>query len=141
MLPDSIAKRDTLWIDHKTPPDFGAIGDQFFDAGWHADAVEFYLRAGDNLKLKKALDAAVRDGDAWLVGRLAATSPRLVERDSWRECALNAERSERFSYARAAWEKAGDAEKAAAARAKVLGILGYTLSKAPPNESHPPEPA
>ncbi len=138
MLPDSVAKRDLLWAVHKTPPDYARYGAEFLKEGWLADAAEFFGRAKDTAKLKEVLKTALREGDASLTSRLAAISPELVTAAEWRECAVEAERLQKWSFARTAWEKAGDAEKAAAARDRALAALGYTIQKAVPNESGAP---
>jgi hypothetical protein len=138
MLPDSVAKRDLLWAEHKTPPNYAAYGEQFLKEGWLADAAEFFGRANSEAKLKEILKLAIREGDASLVGRLAQIRAGLVAAPEWNECAREAERLEKWAFARTAWEKAGDAEKAAAARARALVALGYTIQKAVTNESGAP---
>lgn len=140
MLPDSVTKRDLLWAAHKSPPDYNAYGEDFLKAGWLADAAEFFGRAKNDAKLKEVLKLALREGDASLVGRIAAIRPELVTPAEWRECGVEADRREKWMYARAAWEKAGDAEKAAAARDRALAALGYTIAKAAPNEIGPAGP-
>ncbi|KAF0245782.1 MAG: cytoplasmic [Planctomycetota bacterium] len=135
MLPDSVAKRDLLWAEHKTPPNYAQYGEQFLKEGWLADAAEFFGRADSEPKLREVMKLAIREGDASLVGRLAQIRAGLVATSDWSECAREAERLEKWSYARAAWEKAGDAGKAAAAQAKALVALGYTIQKAVTNES------
>jgi len=134
MLPDSIAKRDLLWAKHKTPPDYGGIGEEFLKAGCLSDALEFFARAADRLKVGEVLKASLREGDASVVARIGAVMPDLVTAEVWKTCALEAERLEKWSFARAAWLKAGDAAKAGAAQEKVLKALGYTVAKAPPHE-------
>jgi len=135
MLPDSVKKRDLLGAVHKTPPDFSAYGEEFLREGHLADAAEFFARAKNQAKLKEILGIALREGDAGLVGRVCAWAPDLVTADTWRECALEALRLEKFSFARQAWEKAGDPAKAAEAHERVLRILGYTPMKAATDET------
>jgi hypothetical protein len=138
MLPDSIAKRDLLWAEHKSPPDYGRYADEFLAAGWTADALEFAIKSGDGARQKKIVQLAIREGDASLLARAAGALPDLVDPAAWRECAKAAERDERWTLARQAWEKAGDRAEAAAANEKVLKAIGYTVGKAGGNEGHAP---
>ncbi|MCE9582110.1 MAG: hypothetical protein K8T20_06285 [Planctomycetes bacterium] len=136
-LPDSVTKRDILWAAHKTPPDYGRYGAEFLAEGRLHDAAEFFGRAKDIAKLKEVLKAGLREGDAGLIARLAVIQPDIVDLTTWRECAVEAERLQKWSFARTAWEKAGDAAKSAAARDRVLTALGYTIAKVVPNEIGP----
>jgi hypothetical protein len=141
MLPDAVTKRDLLWAAHKTPPDYNRYGEEFLKEGWLTDAAEFFGRAKNEAKLREVLKLALREGDASVTARLASIQPNLVDASTWRECAANAERDQKWSFARTAWEKAGDSDKSAAARDRMLAALGYTIQKAaPPNESGPSEP-
>jgi hypothetical protein len=137
MLPDSVTKRDLLWAAHKTPPDYGAYGAEFLKEGRLHDAAEFFGRAKDKAKLQEVLKAGLRLGDAGLVARLAQIQPDIVDVTTWRECAAEAERLQKWSFARTAYEKAGDAAKAAEAKDRVLKALGYTIAKATTNEIGP----
>lgn len=135
MLPDPITKRDLIWARHKSPPDWGAHGDEFLKEGRFADAADFFAKAGDKARMQRLVDAALREGDAPTIARIASAMSDLVTAETWRRCATEAERLEKHSFARAAWEKAGDAAKAQAARERVWKTLGYTVAKASSDET------
>ena len=93
-----------------------AIGDRFLEADLPSVAAMFYERTKTPDRAKLVVDRALKDGDAFLLDWASRVLPEAVTADVWRRCAETAERLGKRSFARSAWVKAGNPEKAAAVK-------------------------
>ncbi|MBI4575807.1 MAG: hypothetical protein HY722_06035 [Planctomycetes bacterium] len=117
-MPDPMRKRELLYGPKVAGEDPTGLGDRFRGAGRLAEALEFYIRAGDRVRAQGLLQQAVEQGDAFLVERAGAAFPDLVDPDLRRRAARAAEGAGKWRYAATLYEKAGDAELAAQVRAR-----------------------
>ncbi len=106
-----------------TPGEANRHGDLFLDAGKLLQAMLFYERSRDRGRLERVRDAAVRDGDAFLLHWITRLDPEVVTPAEWREAGDRATREGKFVFARDCYEKAGDPEKAQAAHAEWLKLF------------------
>ena len=97
--------------------------DLFIASGKQAIALMFLERSKDAGRLGQVKAAAVGSGDAFLLHGVERISPGLVQSGEWREAGGRAMSEGKFLFARDCYEKAGDEEKALAARGAWLKIF------------------
>ena len=114
-----------------TPEEANRYGDLFVQAGKYPIAMMFYERSKDRSRLGQVKKDAIRMGDAFLLHGITRLAPDLVEAGEWREAGTAAHREGKLLFARDCFEKAGDAEKAAAVREEWLKIFPAPLVPPP----------
>lgn len=97
--------------------------DLFIAAGKQAIALMFLERSKDAALLGRVKEAAVKIGDAFLLHGIEKISPGLVNAGEWRDAGARAMSEGKLLFARDCYEKAGDDEKALAARGAWLKIF------------------
>lgn len=115
-----------------TPEQANQYGDLFAQAGKLAQAMMFYERSKDPARLAELKKKAVALGDAFLLHGIARLAPDLVTEPEWREAGDRAVAEGKLLFARDCYEKAGDAEKAQAAREAWLKIFPAAPTSAGP---------
>lgn len=103
--------------------DAGRYADLFLGAGRHTQAMMFLERSRDKGRLERVKKDAVRAGDAFLLHWVTRLEPELVAPAEWKEAGDRAFSEGRFLFARDCYEKAGDADRAAAATLEWLKIF------------------
>ena len=83
-------------------------GDQFFEADWLADALDFYLKGNDTQGLARLQARAVETGDAFLLERLSQVQGGQAT-ELWEQVAVQASALGKFTLAAWAREKCGPA--------------------------------
>lgn len=114
-LPDAIERREILAGNVKNV-DLGELGRRYLAAGWLSDAIDCFERTGDRAKLEE-IKARVIEGDVFLLERLAKIGVAVSPED-WRRAGEAAAAAGRDKSAAIAFERAGDEQKAAEARAR-----------------------
>ncbi|RPH49849.1 MAG: hypothetical protein EHM91_02655 [Planctomycetota bacterium] len=122
-----------------TAEDANRYGDLFVSAGKYPIAMMFFERSKDRTRLAQVKKDAIRMGDAFLLHGITRLVSDLVEPAEWKEAGEVALREGKILFARDCFEKAGDAEKAAAARAAYQDLFKVDGAAAPPPP--PAEPA
>ena len=122
-----------------TAEDANRYGDLFVGAGKYPIAMMFFERSKDRTRLGQIKKDAIRMGDAFLLHGITRLAPDLVEPAEWKEAGEVALREGKILFARDCFEKAGEAEKAAAARAAYQDLFKVDGAAAPPPP--PAEPA
>ena len=118
---DIIAKRDVLHGTESTRDLLVAHGDYFLEIDAVHDALSYFVRADHEEGIRRIVDAAIKDGQAFLLQRIERSHRFEVTPDVWRRTAESAEKAGKLRYALTAFERAGDTERANAIRVK-LGI-------------------
>jgi len=108
-LTPCLKKRRLLNEAHLSPEVCRDLGQKFLAQGWWEDALEFFLKAGDQDGLGRIKAHALETGDAYLLGRVGTASP-----EDWRRLAEQALSLGKLQFARKAFEKGGDREKSEA---------------------------
>lgn len=131
-----------LTADPKLKPDeANRYGDLFVRAGKYPIAMMFYERSKDRARLAAVKKDAIRMGDAFLLHGITRLVPDLVEPSEWKEAGEVAMREGKVLFARDCFEKAGEAEKAAAARGSYLDLFkGIPVGSAPVTGAAVPPP-
>ncbi len=106
-----------------TPADLDRYGDAFVAAGRPSTAVMFYERGKTPDRVRKILELAQKEGDAFLMDWVARVAPELATPEAWERVGDAALKAERFNFAKQAFEKAGRDGKAAEATNALLKIL------------------
>ena len=122
-----------------TPEEANRYGDLFVGAGKYPIAMMFFERSKDRARLAQVKKDAIRMGDAFLLHGITRLVSDLVEPAEWKEAGEIALREGKILFARDCFEKAGEAEKAAAARAAYQDLFKVNGAAAPPPP--PAEPA
>jgi hypothetical protein len=116
-LPDAIERREIL-AGNRPSVDLGELGERYLAAGWLSDAIDCFERTKNMARLAEIKARAV-DEDVFLLQRLARIGGVSVTVDDWRRAAEAALAAGRDRSAVIAFERAGDEEQAAAAKARV----------------------
>ena len=127
-----------------TPDEANRYGDLFVKAGKYPIAMMFYERSKDRTRLAAVKKDAIRMGDAFLLHGITRLASDLVEPAEWKEAGEVALREGKVLFARDCFEKAGETEKAAAAKGAYLdlfkGLPVGTPPMAGPSAPLPPLP-
>lgn len=123
-LPNPQQARVLLSDPEVAPAELERHGDQFLAASRPNLAVTFYERAKSAAGLRKIKDWALKEGDEFLLSAVARSSPDLVDTHEWHICAETALRGGKLAFARDAFRKAGDEEKALKVQEQYLQTLG-----------------
>lgn len=122
-LPPEWKVRELVTDPKLTDEQVNSLGDQFLDAGRPAVALLFYERTKDRERLKRVLSLAVDTGDAFLLRAVERLAPGSASESDWRAAAERALADKKLLFAKQAFEKAGDTEKADAAHQEWLKIF------------------
>ena len=125
-LPGEERVRELTADPKLTPDEANRYGDLFVKAGKYPIAMMFYERSKDRGRLEEVKKDAIRMGDAFLLHGITRLAADLVQPGEWREAGNAAHREGKLLFARDCYEKAGDAEKAAAIREEWLKIFPST---------------
>jgi hypothetical protein len=106
-LPDCLKKRRLLNEKGLSPELCRDYGEKFLALGLFEDALEFFKQGNYEPGLDKIKDLALETGDAFLMARLGAHPPEV-----WRQVADQALKLGKIHFARRAFERAGDTERA-----------------------------
>jgi hypothetical protein len=122
-LPSEERVRELTADPKLAPEEANRYGDLFARAGKFAQAMMFYERSRDPGRLAAVKAKAVEMGDAFLLFGVTRLAPDLVQPHEWREAGDRALAAGKLLFARDCYEKAGDPEKAQAAREQWLKIF------------------
>jgi hypothetical protein len=113
-----------LLTDPKIPTaELDRHGDAFFAAGRASVATMFYERAKTPDRVKRILDLAVKDGDAFLLDWVARVAPDLATPEVCEKCGDAAVSQGKLAFAKQAFDRAGADGKAASAENERLRQL------------------
>ena len=113
-----------LLTDPKIAP--GALdrhGDAFFESGRPSVAAQFYERSKSPDRVKKILERALKDGDAFLMEWVSRIAPDQATAETWEKIGDTAMQQGKLSFAKLAFEKAGRDGKVAEATHALLKML------------------
>lgn len=130
-LPDAIQRREILAGNPKLKVDLDQLGGRYLAEGWLSDAVDCFERTRNVKKLEEIRAKAI-EGDVFLLQRLAKSEIVPVTPADWKKAAERALADGRDRLAAVAFEKAGDADRAAQAKEKVAALRAELL---PPQKS------
>ncbi len=94
------------------PADANKYADLFLQAGKHVIALMFLERSKDPQMLGRVKADAMKLGDAFLLHNVDRLLPGSVAAPEWIACAEQAQKDGKLVFARDAYERAGEAEKA-----------------------------
>lgn len=122
-LPSEEKLRELTARPDLPPEEANRYGDLFLEAGQLAQAMMFYERSKDPERLARVKKIAVEKGDAFFLHAVTRLAPDLVTPEEWKAAGDRASQAGKFLFARDCYEKAGDAERAQAAREAWLKIF------------------
>jgi hypothetical protein len=122
-LPHPDEVRVLLTRKDLAPADCDRTGDQFLAADRPSVAAMFYERSKNPDRARRILDRALKDGDAFLMDWIARVAPDLATPEAWGRVGEAAMAQKKFSFAKLAFEKAGDDARSARATEELLKAL------------------
>lgn len=111
-LPDPLTRRTILYGGDAAPEDLKRYAALYREAGRLTDSLEFYFQAQDAEGLADIQREAVRSGDAFLAARWEQLTGQAIPPERWAELAENALVAGWVLFARTAFKKAGQEERA-----------------------------
>lgn len=111
-----------------TPDEANRYGDQFFQAGLYAQAMQFYERSKTLDRLQKVKETGIATGDAFLLFGVIRIAPDIVSEDEWARAGEKALEAGKVVFAHDCFEKANQPDRANEARQKFLAIFGKPQS-------------
>jgi hypothetical protein len=108
LLPDYREKQKILYIDRRSAEELIAHGDRSLEANRIFDSLEFYLQARHVPGLERMREKAISRGDAMLFEQAARALHRECTAEEWNRLGHRALAMKKFTFARHAFEKAGD---------------------------------
>jgi hypothetical protein len=105
-LPGFIKKKKLLDDPQLPGAECQKYGNLFLEAGWLADALDFFLKGNIAAGLEKLQAVALETGDAFLLDRLLQAQGRQAP-ELWERVAALAAARQKFTLARWAADKAG----------------------------------
>ncbi len=118
-LPDYRLKQKILYIDKTSPETLARYGDLYMEQDALSDALEFFIKAGTPAGLGKIKILALEKGDVFLFQSAAKALQREISPKEWEDIARRATDQKKYSFARYALEKAGNAELLSALTNKI----------------------
>lgn len=118
-LPDYRLKQKILYIDKTSPETLARYGDLYMEQDALSDALEFFIKAGTPAGLEKIKILALEKGDVFLFQSAAKALQREISPKEWEDIARRATDQKKYSFARYALEKAGNAELLSALTNKI----------------------
>ncbi len=109
-LPDYRLKQKILYIDKTSAASLTHYGDLYFEAGAYSDALDFYAKAGHQAGMQKIKDFALENGDAFIFQQAARALGLQLQNSDWETIARKASELKKYSFAKYALEKTGNAE-------------------------------
>lgn len=116
--------RVLLTDPRQTAADHDRNGDLFLAEGRANIAMMFYERSGSKDRLEKVLQKAIEAGDTFLVEWVFKVKPDLVSASAWTRTGDAAMREKKFTFARDAFQRAGDETKVLEAKKGLDQALG-----------------
>ena len=107
-LPHYKKKQQLLHAKDAKPADLSRQGEEFLQAGWLSDAIDFFGKAGDQNGLEKIRDIAIAEGDVFLFRRTLKALDATASEDQWKELADRALDLGKLQFAREGYRMAGD---------------------------------
>jgi hypothetical protein len=107
-LPHYKKKQQLLHAKDARPDDLRRQGEEFLQAGWLSDAIDFFGKAGDQNGLEKIRDITISEGDVFLFRRTLKALDTTASEDQWKELADRALELGKLQFAREAYRMAGD---------------------------------
>ena len=107
-LPHYKKKQQLLHAKDAKPADLSRQADEFLQAGWLSDAIDFFGKAGDQNGLEKVRDIAISEGDVFLFRRTLKALEVTASEDQWKELADRALDLGKLQFAREGYRMAGD---------------------------------
>lgn len=120
-LPDAISRREILAGNPKFATDLAALGKRYLAGGRFSDAADCFEGSKSLDGLAEVKKVAI-ERDVFLLQRLAKIEGFAVSADEWRRAGERAAADGRDRSAAIAFERAGDAERAAAAKEKAAAL-------------------
>ncbi len=122
-----------LLTDKRIPPaELAKTGERYLEAGFPNVAAMFFERAQSKDGLARLKKLALDDGDEFILSAVARADASMVQEADWRTCAAAALAKGRLAFARDAFRKAGDVERAAEADTR----LNHEIAAASPGPGH-----
>jgi hypothetical protein len=125
-LPSFLKKKKLLDSANLPAEECRKFGNLFLEAGWLADALEFFIKGNITEGLQKLEALALESGDAFLLERLLQVQGREAP-ELWEQVAARAAAQEKFTMVQWADERAGKDVRATDAdptETKSLGSQG-----------------
>jgi hypothetical protein len=107
-LPHYKKKQQLLHAKDAKPEELRRQGEEFLQAGWLSDAIDFFGKAGDQNGLEKVRDIAIAEGDVFLFRSTLKAMDATASEDQWKELADRALDLGKLQFAREAYRMAGD---------------------------------
>ncbi len=107
-LPDYKTKQALLYDKNARPAELEALGKRFLQAGWLYDAVDFFQKAGSSAGLEMVREAAMNDGDIFLLRRVLKLSGTEGKTEIWQQVGEEALRLGKLEFALEAFRLSGD---------------------------------
>jgi hypothetical protein len=107
-LPEFKQKQKLLHSPDSSPESLIAMGQEFFEAGWYIDAIDFWTQAKHEQGLRSMLVKAMEEGDVFLYTRCCKSLDQPAETEHWAQLAENALALGKLQFAREAFRLAGD---------------------------------
>jgi hypothetical protein len=107
-LPHYKKKQQLLHAKDSKPDDLRRQGEEFLQAGWLSDAIDFFNKAGDQNGLEKVRDIAISEGDVFLFRRTLKALEASASENQWKELADRALDLGKLQFAREGYRMAGD---------------------------------
>jgi hypothetical protein len=107
-LPDLKEKTKRLHARDATPTGLSAQGEQYFQAGWLSDAIDFFERAKDTDGLTKIMNRAIDEGDVFLLRRCLKALGKEDKDGDWLRLARRALALGKLMFAREGFRMAED---------------------------------
>jgi len=123
-------KQQMLHAKDVRPDDLRRQAEEFLQAGWLSDAIDFFDKAGDQNGLEKIRDIAISEGDAFLFRRTIKALDAAASESQWKELADRAIDLGKLQFAREAYRMAGDRKSLD----KVDKLISPEAEEAPPAE-------
>ena len=107
-LPHYKKKQQLLHAKDIKPEDLRRKGEEFLQAGWLNDAIDFFGKAGDQNGLEKIRDITIEEGDVFLFRSALKALDATANEGLWKELADRAFALGKYQFAREAYRMAGD---------------------------------
>jgi hypothetical protein len=107
-LPHYKKKQQLLHSKDVKPGELRRQGEEFLQAGWLSDAIDFFGKAGHREGLSKIREIAVAEGDIFMFRRTLKALEAEASEDEWKRLADRAFELEKLQFAREAYRMAGD---------------------------------
>jgi hypothetical protein len=107
-LPHYKKKQQLLHAKSAKPEELRRQGEEFLQAGWLSDAIDFFSQAGDRNGMEKIRDIAVEEGDTFLFRCTLKAMDAVAEEAEWERLADRAFELKKLQFAREAYRMSGD---------------------------------